>query len=290
MRCFRSLRTETVLALVLCSFSLLFLLLSLHTAPAPAACPRGRPGEPPGDTRGAVTWPPPPARPPPAPCRANASAAQLPDFAEQPPHVRDFLLHRHCRAFPLLQDAPLSKCAQPVFLLLVIKSSPGNYERRELVRRTWGREREVQGVPLRRLFLVGTAPEPKEARKVNQLLAMEARAHGDILQWDFHDSFFNLTLKQVGWRAAPVLPAQVTRVSSEGSVGTSRPVPPPYPLYCLHGARSPFPLGGGGDPGLNSGSVLPLMMVRPSVPQFPHQGMWDINWTHPPLRAAVGIT
>lgn len=197
MRCFRSLRTETALALGLCTFSLLFLLLSLHTAPAPAACPRGRLGEPPGDARGAVTWPPPPARPPPAPCRANASAAQLPGFPEQPPHVRDFLLHRHCRAFPLLQDAPLGKCAGPVFLLLVIKSSPGNYERRELVRRTWGREREVQGVPLRRLFLVGTAPDPKEARKVNQLLAMEARVHGDILQWDFHDTFFNLTLKQV---------------------------------------------------------------------------------------------
>lgn len=200
MRCFRSLRTETLLAVVLCTFSLLFLLLSLHTAPAP--CPRGRLEEAP-DTPGTVAWPPPPSRPRPAPCQANASVAQLQDFPEQPQHVRDFLLHRHCRDFPLLQDAPLSKCAQPVFLLLVIKSSPSNYERRELVRRTWGRERKVQGVLLRRLFLVGTAPEPKEARKVNQLLAMEARAHGDILQWDFHDSFFNLTLKQVGWRGGP---------------------------------------------------------------------------------------
>lgn len=196
-RCFRPLRTEMVLAVVLGTFSLLFLLLSLHTAPAPCPC-RGL-AEPLG-TPGAVTWPPPPARPPPAPCRANTSVAKLPDFPGQPPHVRDFLLHRHCRAFPLLQDAPPSKCAPPVFLLLVVKSSPSNYERRELVRRTWGREREVQGALLRRLFLVGTAADPKEARKVNQLLAMEARVHGDILQWDFHDSFFNLTLKQVGWR------------------------------------------------------------------------------------------
>lgn len=124
--------------------------------------------------------------------------AKLPNFMEQPRHVRDFLLHRHCRDFPLLQDVPPAKCAQPVFLLLVIKSSPSNYERRELVRRTWGRERRVRGVQLRRLFLVGTAPDPLEARKVNRLLAMEARVHQDILQWDFHDSFFNLTLKQVG--------------------------------------------------------------------------------------------
>nr|XP_020139374.1 N-acetyllactosaminide beta-1,3-N-acetylglucosaminyltransferase 3 [Microcebus murinus] len=131
------------------------------------------------------------------PCRANASAAAHPDFAAQPPHVRDFLLHRHCRDFPLLQDAPPAKCAGPVFLLLAIKSAPANYERRELVRRTWGRERRARGLPLRRLFLVGTARDPLQARKLNRLLRMEARAHGDILQWDFHDAFFNLTLKQV---------------------------------------------------------------------------------------------
>ncbi|CAK6445330.1 unnamed protein product [Pipistrellus nathusii] len=194
-RCFRSLRTETVLAMVLCTFSLLFLLFNLHTTP-PSPC--GSLAGPPG-TPGPGTWRPPPApsRAPPVPCRANASMAKLPDFPGQPPHIRDFLLHRHCRDFPLLQDAPPGKCAPHAFLLLVIKSSPSNYERRELVRRTWGREREVRGAPLRRLFLVGTAAEPREARKVNQLLAMEARVHGDILQWDFHDSFFNLTLKQV---------------------------------------------------------------------------------------------
>lgn len=219
-RCFRLLRTETGLVVVFCIFSL-FLLLTRHTAPAPSLCrgleePRGAPG--------AVTWPPPPARPPPAPCRANTSVAQLPDFGGQPRHVRDFLLHRHCRGFALLQDAPLSKCAPPVFLLLVIKSSPSNYERRELVRRTWGRERKVQGVLLRRLFLVGTAPEPKEARKVNQLLAMEARIHGDILQWDFHDSFFNLTLKQVGWWGV-TCPSQ----PSISSKGRGPPDPSPHP-------------------------------------------------------------
>ncbi|XP_036997897.2 N-acetyllactosaminide beta-1,3-N-acetylglucosaminyltransferase 3 isoform X1 [Artibeus jamaicensis] len=193
MRCPRSL-PQVGLALVLCTFTLLFL-LSLHLSP-PQRGPCRELKEP-GDTPEALIWLPKPNVPARAPCRANTSMAQLPDFAEQPQHVRDFLLHKHCRDFPLLQDAPPSKCAQPVFLLLVIKSSPHNYERREVVRRTWGSERAVRGLWLRRLFLVGTAQEPHEARKVNQLLALEARVHGDILQWDFYDTFFNLTLKQV---------------------------------------------------------------------------------------------
>ncbi|XP_002912842.1 N-acetyllactosaminide beta-1,3-N-acetylglucosaminyltransferase 3 [Ailuropoda melanoleuca] len=193
MRCRQPLRTEVGLAVALSIFSLLLLLLfSLHVSP-PTFQSQEEPQGPPL----ALTWPAQPSRPLPTPCWANTSVAALPSFSEQPQQVRDFLLYKHCRDFLLLQDAPPSKCAQPVFLLLVIKSSPRNYERRELVRRTWGRERRVKGAQLRLLFLVGTAPDPLEARKVNQLLAMEARVHGDILQWDFHDSFFNLTLKQV---------------------------------------------------------------------------------------------
>ncbi|XP_027709049.1 N-acetyllactosaminide beta-1,3-N-acetylglucosaminyltransferase 3 isoform X2 [Vombatus ursinus] len=144
------------------------------------------------------------------PCFANASVANMSGFSAQPRHIQDFLLYKHCRDFLILQNAPPNKCTGspgglgPVFLLLAIKSSPKNYERRDLIRRTWGQEREVNGATIRRLFLVGTEPNGLEARKVNWLLAMEAQAHGDILQWDFHDTFFNLTLKQVlflEWRA-----------------------------------------------------------------------------------------
>lgn len=192
MRCPRPRRPDLNLALAAATFALL-VLLGVHVSTPPTCLV---PEEPLG-TPAVQAWPSPPPRPRPAPCPANASAAAHPDFAGQPRHVRDFLLYRHCRRFALLQDAPPAKCVPPVFLLLAIKSSPANYERRELVRRTWGQEREVRGAQLRRLFLVGTAGHPHEARKVNRLLELEARAHGDILQWDFHDSFFNLTLKQV---------------------------------------------------------------------------------------------
>lgn len=117
----------------------------------------------------ALVWPSPPSRPPPAPCLANSSTAALPDFARQPQHIRNFLPYKHCRDVVLLQDEPPDKCVQPVFLLLVIKSSPGNYEHRELVRLRWGRERQVHGVQLRCLFRVGTDPNPLETRKLNRL-------------------------------------------------------------------------------------------------------------------------
>uniref|UniRef100_A0A8C6ZTB4 Hexosyltransferase n=1 Tax=Nothoprocta perdicaria TaxID=30464 RepID=A0A8C6ZTB4_NOTPE len=138
----------------------------------------------------------------PATCRPGKGPAP------HPPRPPDFLLYRHCRHFPQLLDVP-GKCGGParsagVFLLLAIKSSPGNYVRREAIRKTWGRERSVAGARVRRVFLCGVAAGAKVA-KLNQLLQLEHREHGDILQWDFQDTFFNLTLKQLlfhDWLAA----------------------------------------------------------------------------------------
>ncbi|KAM6216843.1 N-acetyllactosaminide beta-1,3-N-acetylglucosaminyltransferase 3 [Rhynchocyon petersi] len=194
MRWLRPLGSTVGLALALVlGASTLLLLFGLPLSPPTCFIPK----EPPTTPMTMVAWPSLAQVPRRPLCQANATAATQPGFIGQPQHVRNFLLYKHCRDFPLLQDAPPSKCEQPVFLLLVIKSSPANYERREMVRRTWGQERLVQGAQVRRLFLVGTDPKELEAVKVNRLLELEARAHGDILQWDFHDTFFNLTLKQV---------------------------------------------------------------------------------------------
>lgn len=136
-----------------------------------------------------------------AECRENLSVANISGFAKLPDHIKDFLRYKHCKEFPLRLDAP-EKCGGPeksydVFLLLAIKSSPWNYERREIIRKTWGQERTYAGVTIRRLFLSGQVANARDARKTNQLLKIEVEEYGDILQWDFHDSFFNLTLKQV---------------------------------------------------------------------------------------------
>ncbi|GCB85391.1 hypothetical protein scyTo_0026062, partial [Scyliorhinus torazame] len=133
-------------------------------------------------------------------CIGNKTVLSLPKFAEEPQHIKDFLMYKHCREFDLLQNAP-GKCggrnnSPNVFLLLVIKSSPLNHYRREMVRRTWGKERVFRGVQIRTVFITAVSPDQKERKKLNRVLELENQQHQDILQWNFMDTFFNLTLKQ----------------------------------------------------------------------------------------------
>ncbi|KAM9797028.1 N-acetyllactosaminide beta-1,3-N-acetylglucosaminyltransferase 3-like isoform 1-T1 [Syngnathus typhle] len=134
-------------------------------------------------------------------CHQNTSVANMTGFAALPGNIQDFLSYRHCRHFPMLLDVP-DKCggvaqSGDVFLLLAIKSSPGNYVRREVLRKTWAKERLHNGVWIRRIFLSGTANRGFEKMRLNKLLQAEQRENKDIVQWDFADSFYNLTLKQL---------------------------------------------------------------------------------------------
>ncbi|XP_047656387.1 N-acetyllactosaminide beta-1,3-N-acetylglucosaminyltransferase 3-like isoform X1 [Tachysurus fulvidraco] len=134
-------------------------------------------------------------------CTLNSSASEIHDFSTLPKNIQDFLFYQHCRHFPMLLNNP-GKCGGPknsadVFLLLVIKSSPPNYDRREVLRKTWALERLHSGVWIRTVFISGTTGDGYEKEKLNKLLELENREYQDILQWDFDDTFYNLTLKQV---------------------------------------------------------------------------------------------
>ncbi|KAM9801180.1 N-acetyllactosaminide beta-1,3-N-acetylglucosaminyltransferase 2 [Neosynchiropus ocellatus] len=117
------------------------------------------------------------------------------DLASYPPLFRGFLKGMNCRSPPLLINQP-QKCSgdslNQTFLLFAIKSVPGNFLQRQAVRETWGQE--VSGRRgIRLVFLLGTSVE--EDPDIDLLLQFEARHYRDVLQWDFHESFFNLTLK-----------------------------------------------------------------------------------------------
>ncbi|XP_029472698.1 UDP-GlcNAc:betaGal beta-1,3-N-acetylglucosaminyltransferase 7 [Rhinatrema bivittatum] len=129
-------------------------------------------------------------------CTANRNFTTLNWFKGLEPNFQQFLLYRHCRYFPMLINHP-EKCGEQIHLLIVVKSIITQHDRRETIRKTWGKEREVDGKKIKTVFLLGTASKNEERANYQKLLDYENYIYRDILQWDFLDTFFNLTLKEV---------------------------------------------------------------------------------------------
>ncbi|XP_007934099.1 lactosylceramide 1,3-N-acetyl-beta-D-glucosaminyltransferase [Orycteropus afer afer] len=98
------------------------------------------------------------------------------------------------------------KCqAQDVLLLLFVKTAPENYERRSAIRKTWGNEEYVRSqlnANVKTLFALGTPSNPLRREELQRKLVWEDKVYNDIIQQDFADSFYNLTLKlllQFNW-------------------------------------------------------------------------------------------
>lgn len=104
--------------------------------------------------------------------------------------------------FPYLLDHP-EKCKdQDVLLLLFVKTSPENIQRRDAIRSTWGNETYIHhslGVTVKVVFVLGAPVEDPTIRSVRfgpqEQLIFEDKLHQDLIQQDFSDSFHNLTLK-----------------------------------------------------------------------------------------------
>ncbi|XP_029974377.1 UDP-GlcNAc:betaGal beta-1,3-N-acetylglucosaminyltransferase 7, like [Salarias fasciatus] len=132
-------------------------------------------------------------------CSEDASVRTQDWFRRLDPRFHQFVLHRHCRYFPMLINHP-EKCADgEVHLLMVVKSVIEQHDRREAVRKTWGREQTVDGKTIKTLFLLGSPNIGKDTKNLQKLIEYEDLIYKDILQWDFMDTFFNLTLKEVNF-------------------------------------------------------------------------------------------
>uniref|UniRef100_A0A8B9IU53 Hexosyltransferase n=1 Tax=Amazona collaria TaxID=241587 RepID=A0A8B9IU53_9PSIT len=93
-----------------------------------------------------------------------------------------YLLNKVNRKFNHLINQP-KKCRTPggPFLLIAIKLAVEDFDRREIVHKTWGREGLVNGEQIQQVFFLGTSKNRTTL----------------IHQKNFMDTFFNLTLKEI---------------------------------------------------------------------------------------------
>ncbi|XP_013863502.1 lactosylceramide 1,3-N-acetyl-beta-D-glucosaminyltransferase A [Austrofundulus limnaeus] len=109
------------------------------------------------------------------------------------------------RSYPYIINHP-GKCIggpgdqDDVLLLLFVKSSPENFERRQAIRNTWGNESfawSELGVDVRLLFAMGVYPDVSQRSQVQDALRQEDQAYRDLIQQNFLDTFHNLTVKLI---------------------------------------------------------------------------------------------
>ncbi|XP_030636373.1 N-acetyllactosaminide beta-1,3-N-acetylglucosaminyltransferase 2a [Chanos chanos] len=118
------------------------------------------------------------------------------DFDTLPQRFKDFLLYMRCRTFPVVKNAS-GVCSEPPFLLLAVKTLAPHFDRRQAIRESWGRAGLHGKYRVATVFLLGNTSSSDHYPDLSGMLEHEAAAHGDILQWDYRDSFFNLTVKEV---------------------------------------------------------------------------------------------
>ncbi|KAJ8002140.1 hypothetical protein DPEC_G00176730 [Dallia pectoralis] len=131
------------------------------------------------------------------PCQPDYDVTtQVKDYNSLPPRFQDFLLHMRCRTYPMIIDQP-HVCKEKPYLLLVVKSLAPHFDRRQAIRESWGQAGVLANRTVATVFLLGNATAVDHFPNLSGMLRHEAALHRDILQWDYRDSFFNLTLKEV---------------------------------------------------------------------------------------------
>ncbi|XP_023251794.1 N-acetyllactosaminide beta-1,3-N-acetylglucosaminyltransferase 2-like [Seriola lalandi dorsalis] len=137
------------------------------------------------------------------------------NFEKLPQQIQEFVSHMQKRDYPTITQ-PDGVCGagakdekEPPLLLLAIKTTELNFKNRQAIRQTWGQVGWVAGQKtnssrgeegggyVRRVFLLGKENTEELGVDLSDLVQLESKRYGDIIQWDFKDTFYNLTLKDV---------------------------------------------------------------------------------------------
>lgn len=78
-----------------------------------------------------------------------------------------------------------------ISVVFLVPAAPHHYAQREAVRQTWG----APGLDTVTLFFLGLPEEGPQRSQIQEEVEKESRAHGDVIQLNFIDTYQNLTIK-----------------------------------------------------------------------------------------------
>ncbi|XP_040202380.1 beta-1,3-galactosyltransferase 2-like [Rana temporaria] len=132
--------------------------------------------------------------------RGHLSDQEIPPTPPPPPPVNNLTYpgFKHPLAPPypypykfLINQEKKCKDRNP-FLVIIVIGMSHDIDSRHVIRETWGNESNYD-VDVVRIFLIGI---PKLiVKRTQKMLEEESEAFGDIVQQDFMDTYYNLTLK-----------------------------------------------------------------------------------------------
>ncbi|XP_048350471.1 beta-1,3-galactosyltransferase 5-like [Sphaerodactylus townsendi] len=99
------------------------------------------------------------------------------------------MIHRNTGDFVSLPDTNCGR--NPPFLVILVTSELSQTTARVAIRETWGKERIIAGKRIVTYFLLGNNSHPQDQFAVTT----ESLLYKDIIQKDFLDTYYNLTLK-----------------------------------------------------------------------------------------------
>ena len=119
-----------------------------------------------------------------------------PSISPYPNHNYTFLMNKAqtCQTSHLqdnkVDDSKVLKSSQSDLVFLV-KSAVLNFEKRDVIRRTWGGKSRYRFLQTRTFFLLGNTFD----KQVQERISKENYQHRDLIQGDFVDAYYNNTLK-----------------------------------------------------------------------------------------------
>ena len=120
----------------------------------------------------------------------------LPSRSTAPPTFSNSFIPRHdCKSWktnPQHKTTLITKsaCVRYYFLLILVSSAPANFERRNLIRQTWGADNNTTP-QWKTYFLLGQTTNQTHS----DLLQTENNIYDDIIRADYYEHYWNQSLK-----------------------------------------------------------------------------------------------